>query len=611
MAGSPIPLGNNLIFIIYPRRIYISQGLYGIVFSILQQISTHTLSLSSNTVTNFSPSATQTSDHSSNKQHQKRPFSEKRPQTVPGWDSMAYNDHPKDSYDSGSRTSEYEKWKQYIIDIENESNSEWNICKVPCTLRNLKPEAYTPQLVSIGPIHHDLKSLNPMQEQKLRYLKLFWSRVENKTEEMDKFKKFLEDREKDIRKCYAENLSRENLVEMMLLDSVFIMELFLRVQTQKSEEEEIKNGKNVEKKKYSDDIIMKQPWLNKSIQRDLLLLENQIPLFILEELYSTFVPNSRKKHATFIKLAGDYFVRYQTMMNCSSTSINKKGDSSSGEKTGTSDSKGEPPDEEKKSSTGFVQFMMNCGTNKKGDSSSGGKTASSDSQVKPKHFTDLIRSFYICKDLHEFKKGSPLKTATKLRESGVSFEKVDHKPLLDIKFKKIPILSWFLCLGCIPHSRYFKARLQIPELKVDDTTECVLRNLIAFEQCHYPNQPYICNYVSFIDSLIHTKDDVELLVEKEVIMHELGSDKEVATLVNGLCKHVVTDKTCYEKIIKKLNKHYQRQWYRTMAALRLVYFRDTWRASSTLVATAVLVFTIFNFCRVVRLVLDLDQRRRP
>ena len=39
-------------------------------------------------------------------------------------------------------------------------------------------------------------------------------------------------------------------------------------------------------------------------------------------------------------------------------------------------------------------------------------------------------------------------------------------------------------------------------------------------QCHYSDEPYICNYVTFIDSLIHTKDDVELLVEKEVIYQQ-------------------------------------------------------------------------------------------
>ena len=218
------------------------------------------------------------------------------------------------------------------------------------------------------------------------------------------------------------------------------------------------------------------------------------------------------------------------------------------------------------------------------------------------YFTDLVRIFYLpaCLDIPG---PSPNfhRTATKLQVSGVSFEKVLEKRLLDIRFNKKPILSWFLCFGCIPYFTYVKARLQIPQLKVDHDTECVLRNLIAFEQCHYPQQPYICNYVSIIDSLIHTKDDVELLVEKEVIVHELGSDKEVATLVNGLCKHVVANSTCYGKVIDELNEHYQNSWNRTMTALRLVYFRDPWRASSTVVGVAVLIFTVFNFYRVIRL----------
>ncbi|KAI9100783.1 hypothetical protein K1719_024145 [Acacia pycnantha] len=495
---------------------------------------------------------------------------------------MASEDH---TIISGSSNPAYEIVKHIWIDIKKEpedpNTTKWNIYQVPCNLRSLNESAYTPQLISIGPLHYGREKLNPMQKQKLRYLNLFRCRVKNNMDEfkeylkskeafirqyypeklrddidkeklvevmLDEFKEYLKRKEADIRQCYAEKLcdhiDKEKLVEMMLLDSVFIMELFLRVQSQKSEEDR-ENGKNLEKQTYSDDIIVKQSWLN--------------------------------------KIARDCFDCYHPNEKC---------------------------DEEKKSSTGFLQFMK-CGTNKKGDSSSGEKTGSSDSKGEPpKHFTDLIRSFYICKNLNDFKKGCPFKTATKLRESGVSFEKVDKKALLDIMFQKHQILSNFLCLGCFPKSSCFKARLQIPQLKVQDTTECVLRNLIAFEQCHYPDQPYICNYVSFIDSLIHTKDDVELLVEKEVIMHELGSDKEVATLVNGLCKHVVTDKTCYKHIIIDLNTHYQSQWNRTMAALRLVYFRDAWRASSTLVATAVLVFTIFNFCRVVRLVLDLEGRNK-
>ncbi|XP_054779671.1 UPF0481 protein At3g47200-like [Prosopis cineraria] len=495
---------------------------------------------------------------------------------------------------SGSSNPNYEIVKDIIIDIKTKPEDPMNttkntIYRVPCNLRKLNKDAYTPQLVSIGPLHYGQKKLKPMQTHKLHYLDLFIKgRLKGKMEAMDKFKDFLKEKEQEIRQCYAEKLfCGQKLVDLVLLDSVFIMELFLRIQRKKEEEKGDDNDVVVPKQTCSsccyincdenngaeltqtclddDDVILKQTWLNKNIQRDLLLLENQIPLFILEELYSSVVPDTDKKFGKFIEIAYNYFKCFHPYKQ---------------------DLDHPEP------SFGFELVKQNW-------------------KSDPVHFTDLIRYFYTCKEVTDRQKGLSscvLRTATKLRESGVSFEKVTDRPLLDIKFDKVKILSWFLCLGCLPKSSYFKARLQIPQLKVDNTTECIFRNLIAFEQCHYSDQPCICNYVSLIDSLIHTKDDVELLVEKEVIVHELGSDKEVATLVNCLCKHVVASKTCYKKTIDNLNKHYQNEWYHTMASLRLVYFRDAWRASSTLVGIAVLAFTFFNFWRILTLVLHVDQR---
>ncbi|XP_054781950.1 UPF0481 protein At3g47200-like [Prosopis cineraria] len=491
---------------------------------------------------------------------------------------------------SGSSRPTYQTFN-HIIDIskipEDLNTSECNIYRVPCSLRNMNKEAYTPQLISIGPLHLGDQNLDPMQYQKLRYFRYFKDRVRNE-EAMKAYKKYLEDEEQAIRRCYADNFpisfTKEKFVEIILLDSVFIMELFLMMNKPEL---------------HQDDIILKQTWLNKNIQRDLLLLENQIPLFILEELYSSVVPKTDKKREKFLEVGHDYFECIHPYKKFD----DEKQDLDHPEHPENNNNL--DPDLQKKPSTRFERVKMYW----KND---------------PVHFTDLIRFIlllslkplylYLCKEVtghQEVSSSRVLRIATKLQESGVSFEKVTNRSLVDIKLEKVKILSWFLCLGCLPKSSYFKARLQIPQLKIDNTIECVLRNLIAFEQCHYSDQPYICNYVSLIDSLIHTKDDVELLVEKEVIVHKLGSHKEVATLVNSLCKHVVANKTCYKKIIEDLNKHYQNEWYRTMASLRLVYFRDAWRASSTLVGIAVIVFTIFNFCRVVRLVLDLDQRRQP
>ncbi|KAK4270555.1 hypothetical protein QN277_023578 [Acacia crassicarpa] len=479
---------------------------------------------------------------------------------------------------SGASPKPIYEMVSHIIDINKEppedlNTSTCNIYRVPRSLWNLNKEAYTPQLVSIGPLHFDLKNQNPMQHQKLRYFGYFWVRINNNEEAMKGYKQYLEDEEAAIRHCYAElpTITKQQLVEMMLLDSVFIMELFLRIQEKKPQEH------------YKDDIILKQTWLSKSVCRDLLLLENQILLFILNRLYVTVVPDSDKKHEKFIELAYEYFKCIHPYKK-SESYYDEVEMSSSGDHHKLSKSR--------HCSQYSVQSQKDC--------SHRSALSVKNWKNEPLHFTDMIRYFYLYKDLTLREKGSScnaLRTATKLREAGVSFEKVFDKNLLDIKFVTDPFLSWFLCLGCISKFKCFKARLQIPQLKIEDITECVLRNLIAFEQCHYSGEPYICNYVSFIDSLIHTKEDVELLVEKEVIVHELGSDKEVATLVNNLCKHLVTDKTCYKSTIDHLNEHYQNVWNHTMASLMLVYFRDTWRASSTVVGIAILIFAVFNFYR--------------
>ncbi|XP_061348818.1 UPF0481 protein At3g47200-like [Gastrolobium bilobum] len=469
-----------------------------------------------------------------------------------------------------------------IRDLEDFKFSECSIYKVPCNLRKVNEEAYTPQLISIGPIHLGKEESKPMQEHKKRYFHFFWERVYNE-QAMNSYKDYLETKEQEIKQCYAHKfpeISKEKFMDMVLLDSVFIMELFLRNSSWKSgsfkHEHEYVQTKSF-RFKHSDDYILTQSWLSKDIARDLILIENQIPIFVLKELYNTVVPevDKKKEHPSFVELALEYFAFYDTQRS-------------------SSDETKVLLDKNQQSKKHFFTSTI-LGLKKPLD-----KSMPKDRYKNLKHFTDLIRFFYLPAEMGNSGCSlNVLRTATKLQESGVSFEKDKERRLLDITFNKKPFLSSFLCLNCLPYLNHFKARFVIPQLNVDHTTECVLRNLIAFEQCHYPEQPYLCNYVSLIDSLIHTRVDVELLVEKEVIVHELGSDKEVATLVNGLCKHVVTNSTCYYETINELNKHYQNVWNRTMAALWLVYFRDPWRASSTVVGIAVLIFAVFNFLRVV------------
>jgi len=48
------------------------------------------------------------------------------------------------------------------------------------------------------------------------------------------------------------------------------------------------------------------------------------------------------------------------------------------------------------------------------------------------------------------------RTVTKLNEADISFEKVQGRSYLGIKFNQTPILGWFLYVGSLPLSECFK-----------------------------------------------------------------------------------------------------------------------------------------------------------
>ncbi|KAF2303534.1 hypothetical protein GH714_019027 [Hevea brasiliensis] len=78
--------------------------------------------------------------------------------------------------------------------------------------------------------------------------------------------------EEDIRGYYDDSSKTcsPELVNMILLDRVFILELFLR---------------NHEEKENAKDFIIGKTWLRTDVQQDLVLLENQLPFSFLEKLY--------------------------------------------------------------------------------------------------------------------------------------------------------------------------------------------------------------------------------------------------------------------------------------------------------------------------------------
>ncbi|XP_031283868.1 UPF0481 protein At3g47200-like [Pistacia vera] len=203
------------------------------------------------------------------------------------------------------------------------------------------------------------------------------------------------------------------------------------------------------------------------------------------------------------------------------------------------------------------------------------------------HFTDLIRNMLL--NINPEDNDSPhsyLPSAVRLQESGVKFTALKEERLLDIKRRqrnfKIPI-------------PYFSGiELKIPVLQVVDNTETVIRNVMAFEQCHYPFKTHVCNYIIFMDSLIDTEKDVDLLIEERIISNLMGDSATIARMFNRLCLNVNLSPSCYSGIIRDLKDHYEDGWNRARATLKRVYFSNPWKGTGTIAGITLLLLTLIQ-----------------
>jgi hypothetical protein len=157
-------------------------------------------------------------------------------------------------------------------------SNKCRIYKVPYQLRTLNPEAYTPHVISIGPYHHNNDNCRSMEKHKVRYFENFMDLVKRTGLEMENLVSTIRKMENEIRSCYVETvqLKSDDFVKMIMLDASFILELFLR---------DSEDG-------FTDDDPMKvEAWLLEVVRRELLLLENQLPFFVIEKLYHLALPS--------------------------------------------------------------------------------------------------------------------------------------------------------------------------------------------------------------------------------------------------------------------------------------------------------------------------------
>nr|GMD40414.1 UPF0481 protein At3g47200-like [Ipomoea batatas] len=490
------------------------------------------------------------------------------------------------------------------LKIVKHLSSEACIFRVYERLRRTNPDAYTPLTISIGPYHHGKSELRKMERFKELYTQSLLERAEGVgVEECWKKLKELEGRaESYYGDEIDEKVSGDEFVKMLMLDGCFIVEFVIRSYLREFDEGQ----------EYKDDPIYKMI----SGMESNILRENQLPFFVLKALCDMITPRL-KGFLQMVKIAFESKIPKMNIISLLNTEVNpqevkhllqivhilcqpppQKNGQIQQQKAACSSSsccfwkqpQGHGGSNIEPSNGHDRRMNCACFLCMFGEQPQGrrGSDIESDShRHMPRFFTCFVCKFWgqpqQSKDEDEELLCS-IRTASELHEAGVHFKKLGKIrnsssdqtiSLFDIKFNH--------------------GVLEIPSLALYDPTETFFRNLIAYEQHSLDVHPkYFTDYSLFMDHLINTEKDVNILRLKEVFVNGLGDDKEVTLLFNNLNKGVIysSDDFYYKDVCKELYQHCKKPKNMLMAKLRRDYFHSPWAGISTFAAILLLMLTI-------------------
>ncbi|KAL5205126.1 hypothetical protein ABZP36_009997 [Zizania latifolia] len=166
--------------------------------------------------------------------------------------------------------------------------------------------------------------------------------------------------------------------------------------------------------------------------------------------------------------------------------------------------------------------------------------------------------------------------ASELHEAGIHFKVSDAHGFAAVSFKS--------------------GVLSIPQILFFDDTERVLLNLMAFEKLHPGAGNDVTAFVFFMDILINTHKDVALLRSKGIIDHGLGSDEEVANLINKTLSKgaVLSPDNSLNNVLEDMSAHCKKPWNKWRATFIHTYFINPWVFISLVAAFILLLVAVMQ-----------------
>ncbi|KAM5552965.1 UPF0481 protein [Rosa sericea] len=460
------------------------------------------------------------------------------------------------------------------------------IFRVPNVLRRQNSEAYTPDVVSIGPFHYREKrgkeegkggkegkegkgegDFQLMERVKESYVKEILSDVKNITlKELTAEVIKLSDQknegafEQRARDFYAEpldHISSEDFIAMMIVDGCFLIQLFRKC--------------NDPKLRAFDDPIFNMDCMFHFLCHDILLLENQLPWFVIHILYDLTHDIYPDEASLSILIMKALSILPSLKQSCSSYNKHLRR-------------------HKHQSDVDYLHILdlvrasiviplRTIEAERAHKAAGNPEEHEVHSGNKDKRDNKVVHEAIFDPDLHQ------IRTATALSKADIKFRMVKKESIMDIRFEKG---GWFR-----------NGILEIPQLNVGMSSETLFRNLIAIEQCYHGYSNEITSYAIFMDNLISSKGDMELLCKEKVIGNWM-SDEDGCKFFSNLYKDIPHNKFYYVELCKKLNDRYRLKRYTWLALLKMEKFSNPWRALAFGIAIIALFLTSWSSANNIR-----------
>ncbi|GMI73119.1 hypothetical protein like AT3G02645 [Hibiscus trionum] len=492
-------------------------------------------------------------------------------------------------------------------ELEEEIEVPVSIFNVPKALMLTDPESYVPQSVALGPYHYWRPELHEMETYKLAAAKRtqkhlhrvqFHTLVENLTSF-----------EPQIRACYHKYLhfNGETLAWMMAIDASFLLE-FLQMYG-------LQQGKTLAR-------VPSRMSAHNSILRDIVMLENQIPLFILRkvlEIQHSSLESADELLVSMLNGLSEELSPFRTMDHSVKIDVSKcahvldflydkivpKMDEEHCETSEPEDqSDGQAQDHKTSELSNLVSRI-------KRGSFRIIKALLMSRPVRvllklPWKIVGNLPGFIIVKQLIKHVLFSQDNEEQKEKAAACSAQ---NKPPLaeEIAIPSVEDLSKsgvrFIPTNGNISTITFDTKtvtFHLPTVTLDINTKVVLRNLVAYEASKASGPLVFARYTELMNGIIDTEQDVKILSQNGIVVNHLKSDEEGAELWNGMSKSIRLTKVPFlDKVIEDVNRYYNCRWNVKVTKFFKQHVYGSWQFLTLLAAIMLLVLLTFQaFCSV-------------